>query len=546
MLGVLFLMLAFSAMALVLSAVLVATSIAAILARQLREIGVMKTLGARTRQIAALYAVFIATLGALAVALALPVGIGGARALAGMSARMLNLTIASAAIPWWTFAVQAAAGLLVPLLVAAVPIKRGSSVTVREALDQHGVGQASLQSPWLAWLAKLAWMSRSASLALRNAFRRRARLVLTLALLASGGAMFMTALNISRGWERIIDRVYENRSYDVEVRLHAPATVVQRLRDVEGVRTVEAWGYSRTALWRPGRVDIVRTYPDGSHGSLSVMGLPAGTDLVHFPLLAGRWLLPADTNAVVLNHLVLSQSPGSKVGDDIILSIAGRPTKWRVVGIVEEVGSPGIAYVTASAFERVAGTSGQVRMLRIATEATSAGARMDIIRELEHRLEAEGANVESMIPLSVLRTAMSDHIVVLIRMLLAMAGLMVTVGMLGLASTMGTNVLERTREIGVMKTVGATPKQIARLVVSEGLLVGVLSWLVAIAVAVPLTALVGKTVGMLAFRVRLPLVMAPSGVISWLVLVVVVAVLATLLPARRASQLTVWKALGQA
>ena len=65
------------------------------------------------------------------------------------------------------------------------------------------------------------------------------------------------------------------------------------------------------------------------------------------------------------------------------------------------------------------------------------------------------------------------------------------------------------------------------------------------ALSVPLTALVGKTVGMLSFLVRLPMVMDPAAVASWLVLVVVVAVVATLLPARRASRLTVWETLGQ-
>lgn len=544
MMGVLFLMLAFSGMALILSAILVATSIAALLARQVREIGVMKTIGAQSGQLAALYAALIAVLGLVAVALALPAGVVGARGLATMSAKMLNLSIASNAIPWWVFAVQAAAGVLAPLAAAAVPIVQGSRITVRDAIDSHGASQPALGGRWGSAFGKLAWMSRITSLALRNAFRRRTRTALTLTLLAAGGAMFMTALNISRGWDRIVDRVYENRSYDVEIRLNAPATVAEQLRQVPGVRTVEAWGYSQTALFRPHRVDVARTYPDGSHGSLALIGPPPTTELVHFPLIAGRWLSPEDTDAVVINHMVLSQAPGTAIGDRITLSLAGRPTTWRVVGIVEEVGSAGVAYVTSEAFARAAVTRGQVRMLRIATSAASPQARTEIIRAIERRLEQEQVSVEAVIPLSVLRTAMGDHVVVLIRMLLAMAALMVTVGMLGLASTMGTNVLERTREIGVMKTIGATPAQVARLVVSEALLVGVASWMAALALAVPLTALVGQTVGMLAFRVRLPLVIDAIAVLSWLALAALVAVIATLLPARRASRLTVWGALG--
>lgn len=544
MMGVLFLMLAFSALALILSAILVASSIAALLARQVREIGVMKTIGARSGQLARLYSALITLLGLVAVALALPVGVVGARALAGMSANMLNLELLSVAIPWWVFAIQAVAGVGVPVAAASVPIWRACRVTVREAIDRHEASPPSIGGRASTLFSGLGWMSRATSLAVRNALRRRTRTTLTLALLAAGGAMFMTALDISRGWGRIVDRVYENRSYDVEIRLNSAADIADSLRAIDGVRTVEAWGYEKTALWQRGRVDVVRTYPDGSHGSLSMLGVPPDTALVHFPLLAGRWLSPTDTDGVVLNHMVLSQAPHTRVGDRIALSLAGRATTWRVVGIVEEVGSAGVAYVTNEVFANAAGTPGRARMLRVATSATSPLERTQIIRAIEHRLEEQHVSVEAVIPLSVLRTAMGDHIVVLIRMLLAMAALMVAVGMLGLASTMGTNVLERTREIGVMKTLGATPAQVARIVIIEALFIGVASWAAAVVLALPLTALVGKTVGMLAFRVRLPLVVDPIAVLSWLALASLVAVVATLVPARRASRLTVWAALG--
>jgi len=471
-----------------------------------------------------------------------------ARALAQMSGRMLNFTIASQSVPLWVFAIQAVAGLVVPLAFAALPIIRSSRLTVREAMDQHGVDaagpgkQRSSSALWSSWTNRV---SRTLVLVVRNTFRRRVRLLLTLGLLSAGGAMFMTALNVSHGWDRIVDRVYENRAYDVEIRLNAPSTVVETLRTVPGVGHVEAWGFKRTALWRAGQVDIVRTYPDGSHGSLTLVGPPLGTQLVRFPLLAGRWLEAGDTDAVVLNHMVLAQLPGTRVGDQISLSVDGRPTRWRVVGIVEEVGSAGVAYVTDQAFLRATGSAGRVGMLRIATTAATPAKRTEVIRAIERALATGEGSVEAVIPLAVLRTAMGDHVNVLIRMLLAMAALMVTVGMLGLASTMGSNVLERTREIGIMKTLGATPNRIARLIVGEALLIGSISWLLAVALAVPLTVLVGQTVGRLAFRVRLPLIVDVHAVLGWLVLVAAFAALATALPARRASRLTVWGALGR-
>jgi putative ABC transport system permease protein len=201
---ILFLMLAFSAMTLVLGAILVASSLAAMLARQVREIGVMKTIGARQGQIARLYAALVLAIGISAIILAIPAGLVGAGVLARAVANLLNFTITNATVPAWVFGIQALAGVLVPLAVAYVPIRRASRLTVREAMDQYGVSPESLR----ARTARFPW-------ALRNALRRPTRLALTLGLLAAGGAMFMTALNVSGSWERNIAKVYETRFYDV-------------------------------------------------------------------------------------------------------------------------------------------------------------------------------------------------------------------------------------------------------------------------------------------------------------------------------------------
>jgi len=216
-----------------------------------------------------------------------------------------------------------------------------------------------------------------------------------------------------------------------------------------------------------------------------------------------------------------------------------------VVGVVEEVGSPGVAYVTDRALARAENSGGRSRMVRIATTADSPAARANVIRSLERKLEAEGVSVEAVVPLAVLRTAMGDHVAVLIRMLLAMAAVMVTVAALGLASAMSTNVVERTREIGVMKTLGATARQITALVMGEALAIALLGFVAALALSVPLTALVGKVVGMLAFRIRLPLVVDAPAAVAWSALAVVLGVVAALVPARRASMLSVREALGR-
>ncbi len=528
------LMLGFALMALVLSGILVATSLAAMLARQVREIGVMKTIGAQTRQIAALYRTLVGVLGAVSVLIAMPAGIAVARLLSRAVGRLLNFDLTSSALPWWVYATQLVAGVIVPVAIAAVPIRRASRITVREAIEQHGVSTDML-SPRMS----------SLPFALRNALRRPTRLALTLGLLASGGAMFMTALNVSRGWERNLAKIPETRFYDFDVRLHAPVPVslADQLRRVEGVARVEAWGFSPAAFVRPGQVDIVRSYPDRGHGSLSLMAPPAGTPLVRFPVLEGRWLEPGDTSAVVLNHTARAQLPGIKLGDEVAISLDGQPSTWRVVGIVEEVGSPGVAYVTDQAFAAATGTAGKAKIYRIVQSPAAKQAHARIMPEIESALAASGAPVDVVIPLVELSSAIGGHVQILILSLVAMAIVMAIVGMLGLGSTMSINVIERTREIGVMTAIGATPRRILRTIAGEAAFIAGASGVLALGLAVPLTAGLDWLVGILGFLAPLPFVVAGAPIAYWTMLLALVTAMATLLPASRASSITVREAL---
>ncbi len=535
MMTILVLLVTFAGLALVLSSVLVATTISAMLARQVREIGVMKTLGARTAQLVGLYAVMVSALGLVSFVASLPLSLLGAGAFSRAVSTMLNFTLTSSAVPWWVFAVQAAAGILVPLAFAALPIIRASRITVREALDSHGAVVKTR-------LASARW-----PVAVRNLLRRPARLALTVGLLATGGSLFMTALAVSRAWERNLDKIYETRHYDVEIRFNAPepSAVPEQLAQLPVVSTVEPWGYAPAAIARDGHFDVVRTYPDRGHGSLSVMGPPPGTKLISFPVLDGRWLKEGDGRVVVLNHVARATAGGVRVGDDLLLSIDGAVSSWKVVGIVEEVGSPAIAYMTGQAFAEVTGTAGASRMLRISTRAGSPNERTQAIRSMEEVLRRGNASVESVVPFSELRTAIGDHVEILIRALLALAIILAIVGLLGLASAVGMSVLERSREIAVLKTIGATPRRIRRLIVTEALVTSVLSWLAALAVSLPLTFGVESIIGRLGFLAPLPFVVSGPAMVGWLAMLGVATLLATIPPVQRATSMSVREAMAE-
>jgi putative ABC transport system permease protein len=131
----------------------------------------------------------------------------------------------------------------------------------------------------------------------------------------------------------------------------------------------------------------------------------------------------------------------------------------------------------------------------------------------------------------------------LVVFLAVMAVLIAAVGGLGLMGTMSINVLERTREIGVMRAVGASDGSVLRIVLIEGVFVGAISWVLALAASYPIGKLLSNMVGLSFLNVPLTYVFATTGAFGWLAVVLLIAALSSLLPAWRAAQLSVRQTL---
>jgi putative ABC transport system permease protein len=383
-------------------------------------------------------------------------------------------------------------------------------------------------------------------MALRSLLRRRGRLALTVGLLGLAGGLFVTGLNTAAGWSRLVDEGLSGRHYDLEVRLTQPVPegpLRARLEGLPGVARVEAWPQVATSVARPGLLDLSRVYPDQGHGSFTLTGLPPGTALLDLPLREGRWLRPDDTDAVVVNQLVgPQQAPGLAVGDDLSLTVSGRPTRWHVVGVVSNFGTPASAYAVDRAVQALLDPAG-VQLVRVVTQGHDEASRAAALGEVERALAAAKVPVRDAVPLSQLRSALDGHVMVLVDALLALAAVMALVGLLGLASSLSTSVLERTRELAVLQTLGATPAFVRGLVVREGLVVGGLSLGVAAAAAVPLTLGLGRFIGLQAFALPLPFSYSFAALFLWTVFVGVGAAVASAAPAQRAARLSLREAL---
>lgn len=532
-------LLLFSALLLILTAVVMATMLSAFLARQARELGVMKAIGASTAQLVALYAGFVVALGAGALLVALPIASVGARAMISQVATMMNLADFDRRLPSSVFVALAALSIAVPLAFAMVPILRAARVTVRQSLSAHGAS-ADFVRPSLSRLP----------IALRNALRRPVRLAFSMLMLGMAGMLVLSAANAQHGLAQVSSKLDVARRFDVELRLHepVPAAQVASLASVAGVRRLESWPAVEAALVRAGqRFDVVHTYPDGGHGSSLLTAMPPGSTALNLPLRRGRWLREdTASEAGEVGEVVLGNShPAARdtaLGELLTLSAEGKRSTWRLVGVVEEIAGAS-AFVSEAAYRRATGDDG-VRLLRLTTTARDARERSAIIAELERALADRGVAVQYAMPALLLRTIIDDHVALVVRAVLSMAGLLALVGFFGLGSMTAIGVAERTREIGVLKALGASQRRILRIFLSEALAVAAASSALAALLSLPMTMLINAHVALGTLSPP-AFSFSPTALLAWPAAALTGSALACSLPALRAARLSIREALAE-
>ena len=552
--AVLGILLALGILILFLSSSLIANTLNALLNQHLRHIGVMKLVGARRKQIFQMYIVLILAFGVIASVIAIPLGGQGAYALSAFIANKMNFNLLGYRIVPIAFVIQIIVGLAVPLLAGLVPVLNGSRITVLSALsgdmtrdekkpDLGGTHRESTLERLELWgshaLARRGiHIPRPLLISLRNTFRRKGRLVLTLFTLTMGGAIFVAVFNVRVTLHDYIDQIGKYFLADVTVDFNQ----YYRLHEVEdaglqvpGVVAVEGWAVaSAEAL-----------YPDGTAAdNLTILAPPAASTLVSPMLISGRWLRPGDQKVVVVSEGILSKFPGLSPGQTLRLTVNGKDDDWLVVGIFKFVTQQGtIGYATYEYISKLTHTANHSFTYRIVTDKHDPAYQQMMSERLDKYFRDKGFHVnQTRTGESTLKTA-SESLDILVTFLLIMALLTALVGSMGLTGTMGMNVLERTREIGVMRSIGAVDREIMRTVIVEGVVIGGISWVLGALLSFPITYLLSYIISAAIFRSQISVHFTFTGFIIWLLVVLALSAVASVLPARNAARLTIREVL---
>jgi putative ABC transport system permease protein len=521
----------------ILSSSLIVNTLNALLTQQLRQIGVMKLVGGRSFQILGMYLLLITIYGLIALFIAVPLGSLAGYGLSSFMANLMGAQLQGFRVIPAAVAVQSILAFLIPLGSGFFPVNKGARTNVRRAISDYRPGNQTTNQSFLARSNRwIRWVSRPILMSIRNTFRKKGRLVLTIFTLTVAGAVFVAVFNVRSSMNHLMDQLMQHFMGDVTINFTQPYNVSKVERDLgglPGVNGVEGWGGARG--------DIVDANDEAVTG-LTVVAPPHGTQLLDPDMVAGRWLYSGEQKAMVLSDTIYSTYPDLQIGDSLRVEITGnRVEEWEVVGIyryVEMFGDP-MAYANFDYVADMVNTPNQATSFRLIATVNSRAELLALNQYIDQYLADKGYTVQNVELGEIMRENASIGMNMLVIFLLIMAILTAFVGSIGLTGTMSINVLERTREIGVMRTIGAVDFVIMQSVIIEGLVIGLITWILAIGLSFPISKALLQIIGETMAGSTFALHFTPLGISIWLGVIIGLSIIASIMPARNAARLTI-------
>ena len=396
-------------------------------------------------------------------------------------------------------------------------------------------------------IVKAKHVSYTVLLIIGNTFRNVPRLTMTQVVLVGSGMLFIAVMGVNDAVRHTFGTALRDiHRYEITYTLQKDARstrLVQFVAAQPNVRAVESWN-SLNGSVRP------QTQPkhDPNDERAMIFGMPLDTAMYAPSLRSGRWLQSGDDRAVTV-HEELARKLGIETGDWITLRVgSGDESDWEVVGTFFDPARDSGIYMDQHAFAAVMTRPGKTNTLFIqtedATQAAVAATNLALKQFLEgNNLPVVVGGLFDVTTIDEITARRLQGFSMLISLLSIMVVVVAIVGSIGLSGTLSLSVMERTREIGVMRAIGASSRRITGLFVGEGLIQAIMSWAVAIPLGIVGAYLLSTVVLTAILGDELIYIFRPTGILIWLIVVVVLGIAASWLPARRATRVSVRESL---
>jgi len=533
----------------IISAILVYNTLSNLITQQTDQIGILKAIGGRTRTIVGVYLISTLVYGTLAFLIALPLGAIVAFILTKTFLNLFNIDFDQFQYSNQAIMFQALSALAAPLLAGLPPILNGARITVREAIASYGLG-SDYHSGWLDRLVERIgqrWLPSYYAQSLGNMFRHKGRLLMTQLVLIAAGSAFLMVMSLNSSIALTLDNFFQRQDYESTLYLgqNQKADIVTTFaQTVPGVEQVELRLVQSASMFVEGQL-----VKDAGIGA-NIKGIPENSDFFKPLIVAGRWLAPGDGPAVVISRDTAKRN-NILVGNTVTLDLGVMgEDEWLVVGFYEPVfvGTFNVEtiYAPAEALYNTSKKYNQGSELLIRTTSTDAEFTSTVTKDLKDVFESHSMKVDNSQTQADLRATNNWQFSIVTSMLLALSIIVAIVGAIALMGALSIGVIERTKEIGVLRAIGARSPIILGIFMMEGIFQGSLSWLISIPISYLASPTMASALGQAMFGATLDYQYNWPAVVVWLGIIVVISALASLLPARGAVRISVRDSLAYA
>lgn len=532
------------------SVILVINTMTAVITQQIDQIGVIKALGGTTDLLTRVYLAGVLVYGVLAAVIALPLGMVMAYAASRWMLNIFNIDYELFQFSTRAVVFQLLAALIAPLLAALWPVMQGAAISVREAIASYGLGGDFGFSRLDRFIEGVAqrFLSSPYAIALGNMFRRKGRLLLTQGVLIIAGTMFMMVLTLSNSVNFTLENELARRGYEIRFALgglERESRVTELALQYPEIVAAEAWYTVTGTVTREGEA-VKDTAGLGSE----LFAVPSGSRMYTPNVVAGRWLTPSDQGNVVIISKDTAEFNGLTLGDRLTIDLGelGEGV-WEIIGIYQAIASEPFStdpiYAPEAAVTAVTKKANRARQLYLTIDPPTAAVTGEVKRQLVSDFEVLN------IPVSMFQTRTIheerayayEQFSIVTQLLLGLSIVMALVGGVGLAGALSISVVERTREIGVLRAIGAESASIMGMFMMEGVLQGVMSWILAVPIAFIVARPMALALGEIMLQTGLDFSFDFAAVGYWLLLVLVISTLASVLPALSATRISVRESL---
>ena len=533
----------------VISAILVFNTISNLITQQTNQIGILKAIGGRTRFIVGIYLVSALVYGVLAFIIAFPLGAIVAHTLTKSFLNLFNIDFDQFTISRQAVILQAFSAIAAPLLAGLPPILNGAAITVRQAIASYGLGGGYHSGRLDRWVENLGaqLLPSHYATALGNMFRHKGRLILTQLVLIVAGTSFLMVMSLNSSLDLTLDNYFGRQRYDATIYFNHDQRadrVIMLAETVEGVDKAEIRFNQQTSLFVEGQL-----FKEAGFSTM-LRGIPTDSDFFEPLILAGRWLAPGDGRAIVVARETAEKN-NIEVSDTVTLDMGTLGKEdWQVVGLYEPVFVGGFAsdtiYAPLEALFQVTKKYNKAAVVVVRTTSHDDAFVTAVTKSLKERFERHNLKVAASEIQLDLRATNEWQFSLVTSMLLALSVIVAIVGGIALMGALSIGVIERTKEIGVLRAIGARSRTILGIFVMEGVLQGLISWIVAIPLSLAVSPIAATQLGRVMFGATLDYQYNWPAVLVWLAIIVVVSFLASGLPARGATRISVRDSLAYA